>query len=92
MVAGTFQTQNDKERSVSFNHVEVIELPIVAGEDHPSEMMEFASDQNVDSAAITLGWEAQARTRMDVDAFEKKRRFRVGKKLRRMFRAVRKRM
>lgn len=89
-------------RSVCFKEVEVIEFAIVAGENHPSHYPNWGGKENietddesnpVDSAAITLDWEAQARTRMDLDTYEEKqKKLRVGKKLKRMSRAVRKRM
>lgn len=95
-------------RSVRFAEVEVIELPIVAGENHPSQLFTLKSASGmdpdetdddskamdcVDSAAITLDWEAQTRTKMDLDTYEEKqKKLRVGKKLKRMSRAVRKRM
>lgn len=99
--------------------MEIIELPIVAGENHPSQrgfhlrkhnratkradssdFDETADDDAgsrmgcaIDSAAITLDWEAQARTKMDLDTYEEKqKKLRMGKKLKRMSRAVRKRM
>ena len=83
-------------RSVQFAEVEVIELPIVAGENHPSRLWKKkskADESTVDSAAITLGWEAQTRTTMNLNDYEeKKKKLRVKKKLQRMSRAVRKRM
>ena len=57
-------------RSVQFAEVEVIELPIVAGENHPSRLWKKKSQATVDtsdSAAITLGWEAQTRTTMNLN-------------------------
>jgi hypothetical protein len=98
--------QEPPRRTVGFKEVEVIELPIVAGHNHPSHHFEVSgkgrdegSDydetdcEQFDSAAITLDWQAQTRTKINVDEFEeKKKRMRMGKKLQRMSRAVRKRM
>ena len=95
-------------RAVRFKEVEVIEFAMVAGENHPSHYFSTRRDSSsnkkhhggtdddedqVDSAAIALDWEAQTRTKMDVDTYEEKqKKLRVGKKLKRMSRAVRKRM
>jgi hypothetical protein len=105
--AQRFTMNVPQPRSVRFKEVEVIELPIVAGENHPSQLFnlrkqksaggghfdEADDDDWVDSAAITLAWEAQTRTKMDLDVYEEKqKKLRMGKKLKRMSRAVRKRM
>lgn len=98
-----------KKASVGFADVEVIELAMVPGENHPSQVFQVdENDENdsrdvptrsqlkkrVDSAHITLDWQAQSRTRIDLDTYEenKRKKLRMGKKLRRMSRSVRKRM
>jgi hypothetical protein len=79
---------------VQFRDVEVIELPIVPGADHPTNSSSFFAD----SAAITIDWKAQSRTTVDVDTYEslkqKKRKKKKKKGLKSIFlpRRVRKRM
>ena len=87
-----------RSSSVSFRDVEVIELPIVPGADHPTNSQ--SPSKVGDSAAITVGWKPQSRTTIDVDTYEnskqEKSKNNKGRKggLRRIFlpRAVRKRM
>lgn len=72
---------------IRFSGVEVIEFPIIAGPNHPSQRylavdwkedlarsVEDEDDAVFDSACITLGWEAQSRTHIDFETFERERR------------------
>jgi hypothetical protein len=90
---------------IQFSNVELIELPIIAGANHPSQRfltVDFSDDDGVpedpalDSACITLGWKAQSRTNIDFETFEKSRRTPTKKgkkgKLQRLSRAVKKRI
>jgi hypothetical protein len=90
--------------SVQFKEVEVIELPFVAGENHPSNFLEGSEnhssnaentsfpEEKRDSAAIALAWEAQTRTKVDIETFEQEKAKKKKGKLKRLSRAVRKGM
>ena len=65
-------------RMVKFTEVEVIELPIIAGADHPTNCREVGGETwgnkrraGGDTASVTVGWKAQKRTIMELDTFEK---------------------
>ncbi len=88
---------------VQFKEVEVIELPFVAGENHPSNFLKgsenhFSNAENTfpeekrDSAAIALAWEAQTRTKVDIETFEQEKAKKKKGRLKRLSRAVRKGM
>jgi hypothetical protein len=88
-------------RMVSFDKVEVLEFPFVAGEYHPShhdvhEGCQSSSgvDPNaLDSASIAMSWTPQARSSMGLDMFEEQQKSkRRGSRLRRTTRAFRKRL
>ena len=98
---------------VQFKEVEVIELPIVAGEDHPSQYLDKRLSNNntknencefdqsedetnhprkMDSASITIDWKPQSRTTLDIETFEQERSKKKKGRLKKLTRAVRKRM
>jgi hypothetical protein len=89
-------------RQVSFDNVEVLEFSIVAGADHPSRLAHSADNTSsngsldekvLDSASIALSWKPETRTCMDLDKFEEEQKIkRKGNRLKRMSRAVRKRL
>jgi hypothetical protein len=73
---------------VQFGDVEVIELPIVPGADHPSNSSSFYAD----TAAITVDWEAQSRTTINLDVYERSKKKQRGLTNIILSRSVRKRM
>ncbi|KAG7337902.1 hypothetical protein IV203_022432 [Nitzschia inconspicua] len=93
---------------IRFSNVEVIELPIIAGPNHPSQRFlavdlddekDRASaddDPALDSACITLGWKPKSRTRIDFETFEQGKGSPTSRakngKLQRLSRAVKKRI
>ena len=90
-------------RTVSFHNVEVLEFSIVAGANHPScRRMDISNRSSssaseneapTDSASIALSWKPQSRTSMGLDQFEEEKKSKKkGNRLKRMSRAVRKRL
>lgn len=88
-------------RTVSFHNVEVLEFSIVAGANHPScrrldisnSSSENENEPPTDSASIALSWKPQSRTSMGLDQFEEEKKSKKkGNRLKRMSRAVRKRL
>ena len=70
----------------------MIELPIIAGPNHPSNNHDRRGRyERKDSACITLDWEAQRRTNMRLDTYERTRR-RKRSRLQHLSRAIRKKM
>jgi hypothetical protein len=87
---------------IHFSNVEVIELPVIAGANHPSQrfLVTHPNDSQdyeaLDSACIALGWKPQSRIIIEFETFEQGRGSptRKGKKgkLQRLSRAVKKRI